>query len=826
MRGIRRDERIERPLHVLALGAEDAGGLRREAEDLLSRLSLYRKHPLPDFLYTVNSELQAVPQRAGIVTSSFDELDADLRKFLREESSPAVVLPRHGKGSKEIAFLFTGQGSQYSGMGKELFETQPAFRRALLECNEILRNLLDLPLLEVMYPEGDSAGRQALDETMYAQPAVFSLEYALAELWKSWGVEPSAVTGHSLGEYAAACTAGVMSLEDSLRAIAAVGRLTVKMERSGAVAVVMSSEENVAGRLQGRGDTVSIAAVNTPGVTVVSGDAWAVEEVLEELTLQGIQWQKLPVSHAFHSSLIEVIMPEYYRTLKGITFHEPRIPMASTVTGGFVDREIAGPGYWRDHLRRTVRFSDAVAALYGRGFKTFLEVGPARVLLGMTAMCLSDPGILWASSIRPGQSSWTSMTKNLSRLYVNGIDVNWRGFDRGYRRRFVSLRVPRRTGKRRIPGNLGPARSDGAARGASRHARASRPEPIAVVGMGCRMPGGVDGLAEFWDLLRDCRDAVGEVPSERWDIEEYYDPDPEIPGKMYTRWGGFLRGLDRFDPFFFGMAPVEALTLDPQQRLVLEVAWEAVEDAAIDPQQLSGTYTSVFVGVYGNDHYRLLRHAARDEKAIDAYIGTGNTNSMVSGRLSYILGLQGPSVSVDTACSSSLTAVHLACRSLRMGESALALAGGVNVILSPETTITLCRMGALSASGRCRAFDAKADGFTRSEACGMIVLKRLEDARRDGDRIHALILGSASNQDGRSAGLTVPRSEAQIGVIEAALRETGVEPCAVSYVEAHGTGTPVGDPAEFLALAETLGKGRGGGCPSGYRVREDQHRAF
>ncbi|MFB9547797.1 beta-ketoacyl [acyl carrier protein] synthase domain-containing protein, partial [Micromonospora sagamiensis] len=282
----------------------------------------------------------------------------------------------------------------------------------------------------------------------------------------------------------------------------------------------------------------------------------------------------------------------------------------------------------------------------------------------------------------------------------------------------------------------------------------SAPEPIAVVGVGCRFPGGVDSPAEFWDVLSQGVDAVGEVPADRWDVAAFFDADPDAPGKMYTRAGHFLAGVDAFDAGFFGVSPREAVSLDPQQRLLLEVAWAALEDAGQVPTRLAGSRTGVFVGI-GTDDYSLLLRSA-DPASMDAYTGTGNAFSVAAGRLSYLLGLQGPSMAVDTACSSSLVAVHLACRSLRSGESDLALAAGVHLVLTPEGTIYLSRTRALSPDGRCKTFDASADGYGRGEGCGVVVLKRLSDARRDGDRVLAVIRGSAVNHDGPSSGLTVP----------------------------------------------------------------------
>ena len=325
----------------------------------------------------------------------------------------------------------------------------------------------------------------------------------------------------------------------------------------------------------------------------------------------------------------------------------------------------------------------------------------------------------------------------------------------------------------------------------------TRTEPIAVIGLGCRFPG-ADNPEAFWQLLRNGEDAIREVPARAWDIDDYYDPDPHASGKMYTRYGGFLDQVDHFDAAFWGISPREAAKLDPQQRLLLEVSWEALEDAAVNPEQLVDSPTGVFIGISHSDYVNYLNSQGQTEA--DLYMVTGNDSSTATGRLSYLFGLQGPNLAVNTACSSSLVALHLAVTSLRNRECNLALAGGVNLLLTPNGTIAFCRAGALAVDGRCKTFDERADGYVRSEGCGIVVLKRLSDAESDGDNILALIRGSAINQDGRTNGLTAPNEFAQQAVIQKALSNARVKPSEVSYVETHGTGTSLGDPIEVNAL--------------------------
>ncbi|MEM1366473.1 MAG: SDR family NAD(P)-dependent oxidoreductase [Cyanobacteria bacterium P01_H01_bin.15] len=332
----------------------------------------------------------------------------------------------------------------------------------------------------------------------------------------------------------------------------------------------------------------------------------------------------------------------------------------------------------------------------------------------------------------------------------------------------------------------------------------AKTEPIAIVGMGCRFPGGADTPAKFWELLSAGRDAISEVPPDRWDIDEYYDPNPETPGKMITRNGGFIKNSRGFDAGFFGIAPREALSLDPQQRLLLEVSWEALEHSGVVPSQWRKRQVGVFIGISSHDYSQHL--ALRSQTEIDAYLATGNAHSVAAGRLSYSLGFVGPSLVVDTACSSSLVAVHLACQSLRQRECDMVLTGGVNRILTPEFSINFSKANMLAPDGRCKTFSAAADGFTRGEGCGVVVLKRLSDAVSQGDRVLAVIRGSAVNQDGRSSGLTAPNGPSQQAVIRQALKNGKVAAADISYIEAHGTGTALGDPIEAGALGGIFGE--------------------
>jgi acyl transferase domain-containing protein len=330
-------------------------------------------------------------------------------------------------------------------------------------------------------------------------------------------------------------------------------------------------------------------------------------------------------------------------------------------------------------------------------------------------------------------------------------------------------------------------------------------EPIAIIGMACRFPSASSPDA-FWRLLRDGVNAITEAPRERWDPDALFDPDLTAPGKMNTRWGGFLDRIDGFDPMFFGISPREAAAMDPQQRLMLELSWEALEDAGIVPETLKGSQTGVFFGSIWDDYATLLYQ--HEPQAITQHTVTGHHRSIIANRVSYTLDVHGPSMTIDSACSAALVAVHLACESLRRSESTLTLAGGVNLNIIPESAIGMSKFGGLSPDGRCFTFDARANGYVRGEGGGVVALKRLSRAVADGDPIHGVIRGSAVNNDGETNGLTAPNPLAQEAGLRLAYQRAGVDPADVQYVELHGTGTQLGDPIEAAALGAVLGKTR------------------
>lgn len=1440
----RTDGRNSRPLQLLPLSAKTPEALAEVVRRYRDFLGGSPGVDFADVCYTAGAGRSHFEHRLAAVAASPSEAEALLGAAAAGKDSPALFRHHAPEDSEtRVAFLFTGQGCQYAGMGRELYETQPLFRRTLDRCGEILRPVLGSSLISVLYP-GDArkVGLQdagaprtsALDETALTQPALFALEYALWGLWRSWGVVPSAMLGHSVGEYVAACAAGVFSLEDGLQLIAARAGLMQALPRKGRMAAVMASEEQVAAAVRPYSDQVSVAAVNGPRQTVISGEKEAVEKVAADFKARNVPVRLLAVSHAFHSPLMRPMLDAFGQVCRTISYSAPQIPLISNVTGERIGEDIARPDYWVRHVLEPVRFDRGMAALAREGVQVCLEVGPQPVLLALGRHCLPNSVLEGLPSLERGRGDWSVLLRALASLYVRGATVDWRGFDREYDRRKLVLptypfqrkrywvrgaassapvssnkplyyevawrprerassgapavsgapgllpgqwlvlarsgdagarlaevfesRAHRALASDLAPGECGAgklqpdtlkkwlgeakrgggvpirgvvcllhsespadreaagkdvpeacflacrdalqivravaglgadtklwfvtrgavAAGDGASAAAagSRHADAvsrladgaaaalgpsgvwglgrvaalehpeiwgglidldpaspgcdwrteaeaiveqvlnpdgedqvawrcgqrlvarlvssappssavpsfrsdgvvlvtgglgvlglrvarwlvghgvrrlalsgrsgastdraregleelaregaevrvfrsdvSRPEdvrrmlaeldaggapligvvhaagvggiqalaemspdslesvlrpkvagawhlheatlgrpldffvcfssiasvwgskgqahyaaanhfldalmhrrralglpalslnwgpwsgggltapefqtrlsamgvkgldpsaalaalgaslrgncpqlvvadvdwmpfqevfeargrkpfldevristppplaprgtgdpallealaattpvrrldrliaylrgeaaqvlgfatpadldprrgffelgmdslmsvqfrhrienalgrtlpsplvfdypsieklavhlldgvlalerkgvslpargrgagpeaatagPIAVIGMGCRLPGGSLDPISFWRLLKDGRDAVSEMPRERWNPDAYYDPDPESPGKTTTRFGAFLERVDEFDPRFFGIAPREARSMDPQQRILLEVAWESLEDALTPPEALAGSRTGIFVGVSSNEYGGLLIRSA-GLRGVDPYFGTGNALNVLAGRISHLLGLEGPSLVVDTACSSSLVAVHLACQSLRQGECSLALAGGVNLLLSPDSFVAASRARMLSADGRCKTFDASADGYGRGEGAGVVVLKRLSDAQADGDRVLAVIRGSAVNQDGHSSGLTVPNGLAQQDVIRQALSVSGLDPQEVSYVEAHGTGTALGDPIEVGALSAVFGEHR------------------
>lgn len=1357
--------------YVLGISAKSETSLLLQASKLVEHLTLHSDLKLSDVCYSAGVGRCHFEKRAAFSASSIEQLCTSLAKFC---DNPAVAHAASGQShAPVVAYLFTGQGSQSPGMGQKLFDSEPTFRRALEECEELFREYLEHPLLDVIYPRSATTPK-LLDQTSYSQPALFAIEYALAQLWKERGIEPNYVIGHSLGEYTAACVSGVFTLRDTVKLVAHRSRLMQALPPNGSMMAVMSSATEMEPYLRPWRDCMAIAAYNGPREIVVSGEREAISQLQKRLQAVGIVALPLNVSHAFHSPLVAPMLDEFRSIVREVTPRWPNCGYVSNVTGTLLDSsEHLNEDYWVRHVRSPVAFASGIRALMDLGCTAFVELGPTPVLtnLGRKNCPAGADQFQWLPSLKQGKDDREQFAESSAALYSAGANLDWsylaasgarrialptysferqrywlddqprsltahtsadpsNVYDLSWNETFaiassepsaiqqwliisdeqlvadaLSTRLKSQGDECAIlntkglseeqdipsilqsaktcgvifltkPGSVDSAASlleslgqacqslldwiSGAGKGSSpklwivtrgamcvhdeqvsfdgqaalwgigrtlhleypefatnlidlprdatpeqvagwvsseiaanlssdqiairngkrfclrldraqldsdssvllnpdacyaitgglgalgrltarwliergarhllllgRHAPgdsareeidqlreqatidielvdvsqlaalerafqpygqslpelkgvfhlagvlddgmlinqdwprlaavftpkslgawnlhlatlgrqldyfvvfssaaaalgsmgqanyaaanavadslifyrnslglpghtlnwgpwskvgmaavrgriavsgikpldsdrcfeylekvlsskrpqtvvlaadwqsvrlqfgARRPLPlfanllvetkleddfverlnkqpsaqakkmlerevahqvmvvlgrepsdtldkelgffstgmdslmamelrnrlqaklqqlvelpatlvfdqpsvrkladwiseklslnepsrlsapvknieskstaIAVVGIGCRFPGNVNDYATFWELLTSGSDAISEIPATRWDVDRYFDPEPNAVGKMYTRHGGFLSEIENFDAGFFSISPKEALRIDPQQRLLLEVTWEAIENAGISANELVESPTGVYIGISNNDYPRKLAAAISEG---DAYLGLGNALSAAAGRLSYTFGFRGPSIAVDTACSSSLVAVHLACQDLQAGRVNFALAGGVNLILTPEVNVQLCKARMLAPDGKCKTFDGSADGYVRGEGCAVVALKRLDDALADGDRIWSVILGSAVNQDGRTGGLTVPNGQAQTDVAREAMLAQHCEPASVQFVEAHGTGTALGDPIEVQALAASYGDGR------------------
>ncbi|MFC7266197.1 beta-ketoacyl synthase N-terminal-like domain-containing protein [Streptomyces lutosisoli] len=985
---------------VLLLSGSTEAALQERARDLAGTLDGERS--VADVLHTAAIRRTHHEARATVIGADVEELRASLRELAEgnpdERTVTGTAEPRR---RHRTVFVFSGQGSQWRGMGLDLWDREPVAAASLEHSDAVLREA-GLPGLRELLGGSDLA------DTELAQPAVVALQLALAEVWRSRGVEPSKVVGHSLGEISAACFTGALDLPTALDLAVRRGRVMAAAAGTGRMLAVALPEDEAVQAAAGTGRAVTVATVNGPASTVLAGsedDLTAIASLLRE---RSVTARFVPGDYAFHSPAMAPFADQLRTELGDLAPADRPAAFVSTV---WPDEPPAtlDAAYWAANVLRPVRFWPAVRGLLQDMGADFIEIGPHPTLVRPLTEALKSlrrQGVA-VGSLRRDADGPAALLSSLAALHCAGAEVRWADLVPGrltelprHPWQHESFWLPEVTpGTQYAPGAvpgaqvaparlavqlldpsgrpLGPAQqlelngtpsgapttppeplgSGGAApvtvptplgtdreaassatapflppagavadgtgtpagttesgsapvasepanaererralmrlmsevladilgqdpgrripprRGfadlgldslsivefvdrlglrlgldiplstpferpcldelvdhllpqviahkapqspatapAQPHERETAPaasgttadapadDPIVVVGMSCRFPGS-PSVRDYWQLLLDGREVIRDVPSDRWDGQAFLSDGPWTPGTMTSLRGGYLDDVRGFDAAFFRISPREARSLDPQHRLFLEVAYEALEDAGATRDRLRGSATGVFVGMNSADH---AQHIGSHLQDVDLYYGTGNSFAGASGRLSYFLGLTGPSMAVDTACSSSLTAVHLAMQSLRQGESDLAVAGGVNVILSPVIPVAVSAGGALSPSGHCRTFDEAADGYLRGEGSGAVVLKRLSTALADGDRIYAVLPGSAVNQDGASSGLTVPNGTAQRALIEQALVQAGLSGRDVGYAEAHGTGTPLGDPIELRALAQAL----------------------
>jgi acyl transferase domain-containing protein len=674
-------------------------------------------------------------------------------------------------------------------MAAELYRTSSVFRGAIDRCHALSDGRLQPGLRDVTF---DPQSTALLDRTDYAQPALFAIEYSLVELLKSWGITPDAVIGHSLGEYAAAHAAGALALEDGAALVARRGTITQQLAAPGRMAAVLAAPEVVAPALAAAGGTVALAAVNAAEVVAISGPSAALDRVVAALEQQGVATMPLPTTHAFHSPCVEPMLDALEAAARRVSSRPPALAFASTLEGRLLtEAEPLDARYWRRHAREPVRFHDAVRALAADGCTHVVELGPHATLTRLGPR--TSPTLRWLPSATKGTDERRVLLDTAAELWLAGVDVDLARAAHDLDAHPLGADAPR-------PGRSAPrgAAGPGARRG----------DAIAIVGIACRLPG-ASTPADYWELLRSGRSAV-----RRFDADELLaagvapdllaDPD-------FVPVGGSLDDVDAFAAGTFGIAQREALLTAPQQRLLLEVAHEllvATGHERFESEAGIGVFAGTGMHLSSlNTHLLTRLHGTidRHDPVASLQLLTANEPDFAATRIAYRLGLTGPAVNVQTACSTALTALHVACRALQAGDCDAAIVG-TGAIHVPHPNGYVYRKGSIfSPTGACRAFDAHADGTVGGCGVAAILLKPLAAARADGDAVHAVVRGTAINNDGTAKqSFTAPSAAGQRAVVRRALAAAGARADTISFVQAHGTGTWKGDPIEVQGLTDAF----------------------